>query len=194
MMSSATKLGSLIAEAVADAAQRVMSGKWSMRRCSATAQRLSFARRHARKRVERATRKPPRAKRTATAQARPRARQDRARPARPAARPRAKPPRSGSAAKRATSAAKPARKPARGSAQRARGAALARAVDGGASGGGSDGGERLSGAVFELEAREPRVEAAARVERRVRAFLDDPAAGPSRRCGRRRARSRGGAR
>src|SRR3954470_15577764 len=29
MMASATKLGSLIAEAVADAAQRVMSGKWS---------------------------------------------------------------------------------------------------------------------------------------------------------------------
>src|SRR6476660_3036262 len=29
MLSSATKLGSIIAEAVADAAQRVMSGKWT---------------------------------------------------------------------------------------------------------------------------------------------------------------------
>src|SRR3954465_13111013 len=37
MMASATKLGSIIAEAVADAAQRVMSGKWSDEGSSATA-------------------------------------------------------------------------------------------------------------------------------------------------------------
>src|SRR5438552_12119192 len=41
MMASATKLGSLIAEAVADAAQRVMSGKWMPEEAAATARKTA---------------------------------------------------------------------------------------------------------------------------------------------------------
>ena len=51
MMSSATKLGSIIAEAVAEAAQRVMSGKWSMEgEASASAVRVGVAQQRRRQR------------------------------------------------------------------------------------------------------------------------------------------------
>ena len=72
MVNSASRLGSLIAEAVADAAQRVLSGKWTDEESSGgstlvdAARRQAAARRHAaqdaaRKASRRKTRKPPRA-------------------------------------------------------------------------------------------------------------------------------------
>ena len=74
IVSSATKLGSLIAEAVADAAQRVMSGKWPMATTTASSSRTRRAR-AARPQDRRAAqagarkRKPRRKRKTATARA-----------------------------------------------------------------------------------------------------------------------------
>ena len=63
MMTNASKLGSLIAEAVADAAQRVLSGKWADegRTATATASSKPVAKRAAPRKTG-ATRKAPAAK------------------------------------------------------------------------------------------------------------------------------------
>ena len=172
MMSSATKLGSIIAEAVADAAQRVMSRQMERRRWFAAAREL-VARRVAQvDRAKRATRQAldgkaldGEARETST---RAKAASVRARkPLRRAAKPAAK--RSHREALARVLAA----------AHRARGESAAQGAgpppyrrNGGS---GERRRERLSRAILELEAREPRIEPAARIERCVRAFLDDPA-------------------
>ncbi len=156
MVSSASKLGSLIAEAVADAAQRVLSGKWtdegSSVRCGEHDEALDE-----RSRAKKAPAKKRRFKRAKKSTA------TRAKASKPAATRKAS---------TGTTARKPAarkRRPAarKGAARRGKAAPVRRRQAAPA--------PKLSGgAVFELEPRQPRIEAAATSQRRVRAFLDDP--------------------
>ena len=103
MMTNASKLGSLIAEAVADAAQRVLSGKWADEGggTAVTATPKPVAKRAAPRKTG-ATRKAPAAKKTAS---KPKA-------ARPAAKAGASAKRRSSAGARKRAAAKPKAPPA----------------------------------------------------------------------------------